>query len=147
MARPVAVDPHDRRRSPSQRRTSPSHPLGRTPGEKQCPRSDKPPGQTVNTADSARTMSGALAPRMSPRTIACAGYRFRRGEKGPASEHHRGRNHRGAGQAAHAPRPIRRSAVGTVDRQGTQPGIADKRTPLTPTRLNTGRQPTHPLAD
>src|ERR1035441_1343779 len=60
MARPVAVDPHDRRRSPSQRRTSPSHPLGRTPGEKQCPRSDKPPGQTVNTADSARTMSGAL---------------------------------------------------------------------------------------
>jgi hypothetical protein len=59
MARPVAVDPHDRRRSPSQRRTSPSHPLGRTPGEKQCPRSDKPPGQTVNTADSARTMSGA----------------------------------------------------------------------------------------
>jgi len=30
MARPVAVDPHDRRRSPSQRRTSPSHQLRRT---------------------------------------------------------------------------------------------------------------------
>src|ERR1019366_4910691 len=60
MARPVAVDPHDRRRSPSQRRTSLSHQLRRTPGEKQRPRSYKPPGQTVNTADSARTMSGAL---------------------------------------------------------------------------------------
>src|ERR1035437_5422774 len=59
MARPVAVDPHDRR-SPSQRHTSPSHQLIRTPGEKQRPRSYKPPGQTVNTADSARTMSGAL---------------------------------------------------------------------------------------
>src|ERR1035437_2411852 len=62
MARPVAVDPHDRRRSPSQRRTSPSHQLRRTPGEKQRPHSYKPPGQTVNTADSARTMSGALEP-------------------------------------------------------------------------------------
>src|SRR5664280_805286 len=60
MARPLAVDPHDRRRSPSQRRTSPSHQLRRTPGEKQRPRSYKPPGQTVKTADSARTMSGAL---------------------------------------------------------------------------------------
>src|ERR1019366_356862 len=60
MARPVAVDPHDRRRSPSQRRTSLSHQLRRTPGEKQRPRRYKPPGQTVNTADSARTMSGAL---------------------------------------------------------------------------------------
>ena len=61
MAHPVAVDPHDRRRSPSQRRTSPSHQLRRTPGEKQRPRNYKPPGQTVNTADSARTMSGALS--------------------------------------------------------------------------------------
>src|ERR1019366_22422 len=65
MARPVAVDPHDRRRSPSQRRTSLSHQLRRTPGEKQRPRSYKPPGQTVNTADSARTMSGALRPAVS----------------------------------------------------------------------------------
>src|SRR5674476_239906 len=62
MARPVAVDPHDRRRSPSQRRTSPSHQLRRTPGEKQRPPCYKPPGQTVNTADSARTVSGALIP-------------------------------------------------------------------------------------
>jgi hypothetical protein len=60
MARPVAIDPHDRRRSPSQRRTSPSHQLRRNPGEKQRPHSYKPPGQTGNTADSAGTMSGAL---------------------------------------------------------------------------------------
>ena len=33
------------------------------PGERQSPRSYKLPGQTVNTANSARTMSGALASR------------------------------------------------------------------------------------
>src|SRR5674476_848244 len=77
MARPVAVDPHDGRRSPSQRRTSPSHQLRRTPGEKQRPRSYKPPGQTVNTADSARTMSGALwSPGRRPRTTDPAAYGF-----------------------------------------------------------------------
>src|ERR1035437_1911660 len=76
MARPVAVDPHDRRRSPSQRRTSPSHQLRRTPGEKQRPRSYKPPGQTVNTADSPRTMSGALDMTWSLNPFAGSGVGF-----------------------------------------------------------------------
>jgi hypothetical protein len=73
MAHPVAVDPHDRRRSPSQRRTSPSHQLRRTPGEKQRPRNYKPPGQTVNTADSARTMSGALVSHEARFPVSAAG--------------------------------------------------------------------------
>src|SRR5664279_4980523 len=60
MARPVAVDPHDRRRSPPQCRTSPSHQLKRTLGEKQRSRSYKRPGQRVHAASLAHTMSGAL---------------------------------------------------------------------------------------
>jgi transposase len=60
MARPVAIDHHDRRRSPPQCRTSPSHQLERTLGEKQRSRSYKRPGQRVHAAGLARTMSGAL---------------------------------------------------------------------------------------
>src|SRR5664280_94975 len=66
MARPVAVDPHDRRRSPPQCRTSPSHQLKRTLGEKQRSRSYKRPGQRVHAASLAHTMSGALAPGRDP---------------------------------------------------------------------------------
>jgi hypothetical protein len=74
------------------------------PGEKQRPRSYKPPGQTVKTADSARTMSGALSsrspfsPRIRPKT-----------PHGFISHQSRGdepRKHESAGQRADAaPRP------------------------------------------
>jgi len=62
MARLVAVEPHDRRRSPFQISTSPLHQLSRAPDEKQGSRSYKQPGQTVKAAGLARTMSGALSP-------------------------------------------------------------------------------------
>jgi hypothetical protein len=56
----VAVEPHDRHHSPSQRTSSPLHELSRTPGEKQGAHIYKQPGQTVKAAGLARTMSGAL---------------------------------------------------------------------------------------
>jgi hypothetical protein len=86
MARPVAVDPHDRRRSPHQCPTSLSHQLKRTLGEKQRSRSYKRPGQRVHAASLAHTMSGALdAGDCGATAVLVAGERGQHGHGGTTS--------------------------------------------------------------